>query len=168
MNLPTFTPERLDAADEKTHLVGQVSTEVYGGRNWIGEGWIGYIGRDGEPPVEGRWYQENDRWRFVSANPKTSKFEVGEQLQLYDGYWGERAYIVLAPLTWTEARFEAKEQWDHDHCGICWAAIDTRAPRCFRSSERDVICPNCYDLYVQFQSLAFIEQSQGKRMESDG
>lgn len=168
MKLPTFTPKRVDVADEKVQIIGVVSAEVYMGQNWIGERWIGYIGRAGEPPVNGRWFEENELWRFVSENPKTSEFKVGEQLQLYDGYWGERAYIVLAQMTWAEVRFEAKKQWDHDHCGICWATIDTQSPRCFRSSERDVICPNCYDLFVQLQSLAFIEPTQNKRMESNG
>jgi hypothetical protein len=168
MNLPTFTPERVDAADERIQIVGNVSAQVYMGQNWIGERWIGYIGRDGEPPVEGRWVQEGERWRFVSENPRTSKFKVGEPLRLYDGYWGERAYIVLAPMNWTEARFEAKKQWDHDHCGICWATIDADAPRHYRSSERDVICADCYGRYVQLRSLAFIEPTQNKRMESNG
>ena len=168
MNLPTFTPERVDTADQKIELVGQVSAKVCMDQNWIGERWIGYIGRDEEPPVEGRWFPENERWRFVSKNPKASEFQIGQRLQLYDGYWGERAYIVLAPMIWTEKHFEAKKQWDHDHCGICWATIDPVAPRHFRSSERDVVCPNCYENYVQLRSLSFIQPTQNKRMESNG
>lgn len=164
MNLPTFTPERADEADQKIQLIGEVSAEAYMGQNWIGERWIGYIGRVGEPPVEGRWFQENGRWKFVSDNPNTSRFRLGEQLQVYDGYWGERAYIVLAPMKWTEGKFEAKKEWDHDHCGICWATISTDESTYFRSSERDVICPVCYTQYVQLHSLAFIEPTQNKTM----
>lgn len=168
MNLPTFRPERVEAADEKVQITGEVSARVYMGQNWIGEMWIGYIGRNGEPPVKGRWFQENECWRFVSENRKASNFKVGDPLHFYDGYWGERACIVLAPMTWTERQFEAGKHWDHDHCGICWAKIGTDSSRYFESSERDVICPDCYVQYVQLRSLAFIEPTQNKRMESTG
>jgi hypothetical protein len=168
MNLPSFTPERVDTIDQKVQLVGQVSSKVCIGQNWIGERWIGYIGRDEEAPVEGRWFAEDERWRFTSENPKAADFQVGQRLQLYDGYWGERAYIVLAPMAWTEAQFEAKKEWDHDHCGICWATICSEAPTHFQSSERNVVCPNCYEKYVQLRSLSFIQPTQNKRMESNG
>lgn len=157
MNFPTFTPESICEVDHKTELIGSVSSEDYLGQNWIGDRWIGYIGLEGEPPIEGRWFPENGIWRFVSENPKSLDFQMGKPLQLYDGYWGERVYIVLAKLTWAEEQFVVKKEWDHDHCGICWATIAPAAPKYFRSSEQDIVCPNCYKNYVLLCSLSFIE-----------
>ena len=124
----------------------------------------GYIGREAMPPVSGRWFSEGDRWRFVTDERRSLDFQVGDPLQLYDGYWGERAYIVLASLTWTEEQFVAKKEWDHDHCGICWATIYPDAPKYFRSSDRDIVCPNCYEQYVQTHSLGFIRPTPNRSL----
>ena len=131
MNLPTFTPDYLGEDGNKTELTGSVTSEEYLGQKWIGERWIGYIGREGEAPVQGRWFPEEGHWRFVGENPKSLDFPIGQPLQLYDGYWGERAYIVLAGLSWSEGQFAAKKNWDHDHCGICWATISSDVPQYF-------------------------------------
>jgi len=168
MNLPTFTPDHIGEVDHKAELSGSVSSEECLGQKWIGERWIGYIGREGEPPVEGRWFPEDGRWRFVSKKLESLDFQRGQALQLYDGYWGERAYIVLAGLAWTEGRFVAKKEWDHDHCGICWATISPNAPQYYRSSERDIVCPDCYKSFVLLRSLSFIELTPNNRMESNG
>jgi len=168
MNLPTFTPEHISKGDHKTVLTGSVSSQEYLGQKWIGERWIGYIGRAGEPPVEGRWFPERGQWRFLIENPISFNFQRGLPLNIYDGYWGERAYIVLAALRWTEERFEAKKEWDHDHCGICWATICPDAPQYFLSNERDIVCPGCYKSFILIRSLSFIQPTPNKSVEATG
>lgn len=168
MNLPTFTPDYICEGDNKTELTGSVSSEEYLSQKWIGERWIGYIGREGEAPMQGRWFPEEGHWRFLGENPKLLEFPIGQPLQLYDGYWGERVCVVLAGFSWNEEQFAAKKNWDHDHCGICWAKISPDAPQYFSSSERAIACPDCYHRYVLPRSLSFIEPKTNTRMESNG
>ena len=163
MNLPTFTPDHIGKLDHQAELTGSVSSERYLGQKWIGERWIGYIGREGEPPVKGRWFPEHGQSRFVSEDPKSPDFQRGEPLELYDGYWGERAYIVFARLGWTEQQFVTKRESDHDHCGICWATISSDNPQYFLSSEQNIVCPDCYDRFVLLRSLSFIRPTPNKR-----
>ena len=165
MDLPTFTPEEVHELDQKVELAGSVSAEIYLGQNWIGERWIGYIGRVGMPPVRGRWFSDGDRWRFITDERRSLDFHPDEPLQLYDGYWGERAYIVLAPMIWTEEQFVAKKDWDHDHCGICWGTIHSDAPKHFRGSDRDIVCPDCYERYVVTRCLEFIQPTPNKSVD---
>lgn len=161
MHLPTFTPETIGMVDGKAELTGAISSEEYLGKRWIGENWIGYIGREGEPPTRGRWFAEDGGWRFLSENAGASGYTAGESLTIYEGYWGERAYMVLTPLTWMEQHYVAKKEGDHDHCDICWATIFPDDPEYFKSSEEDVVCPACYENFVLPRSLDFIEVTQG-------
>ncbi|MCB1103329.1 MAG: hypothetical protein KDK74_01250 [Cephaloticoccus sp.] len=157
--LPRFKPQQVSEHDGKIEVVGSVSSDNFRGQVWLGAKWIGYIGRVGEAPIEGRWFPVGSQWKFVSEDRQALAFKKEEELCLYDGYWGERALIVLAPLSWKKEEFVPTKQWDHEHCGICWATIAaSTSMTSFLSSERDIVCPDCYQKYVTARSLAFIEE----------
>lgn len=159
MSLPRFTPHRISEHDGKIEIVGSASSENYRGQVWLGEKWIGYVGRVGEAPIKGRWFPAGSQWKFVSEDRQALTLKTEEELCLFDGYWGERAFIVLAPITWKKEEFVPTKQWDHEHCGICWATIaPTSSTTFFRSGERDIVCPDCYQRYVTARSLPFIEE----------
>ncbi|MBA4136213.1 MAG: hypothetical protein C0518_02715 [Opitutus sp.] len=169
MSLPRFTPHHVSEHDGKIEIVGSASADNYRGRVWLGEKWIGYVGRVGEAPIEGRWFSAGSQWKFVSEDRQALTIKKEEALCLYDGYWGERAYMVLAPLTWTKEEFVPTKQWDHEHCGICWFAIaPTSSPTFFRSSARGIVCPDCYQKYVTTRSLAFIEEEPIQHLRATG
>lgn len=166
MNLPTFTPDQRAETDHTVELVGAVSTCVHFGQNWVGDSWIGYVGLDGAPPVKGRWLSIGNQWKFITDERSAADFHLYEPLQVYDGYWGERAFIVLASLTWRRETFLAKKEWDHEHCSICWETIASHSPEYFLSNERDAVCPECYRRYVLTRSLDFIVPTSNKTVEA--
>jgi hypothetical protein len=132
-------------------------------RQWVGEHYYAFILIDYDHVVEGKFYDvrfDVMRCRFVCENEyDDSSFIAEERIYPYlDGYWGERAEIVLSPSrVWTKAQFEEKPNWDHDHCRICWETIDLRANTTYmRSSLQEEICITCYENYAQKKDLSFV------------
>ena len=59
------------------------------------------------------------------------------------------------------------DEGDHDHCGICWATIYPDALKYFRSSDRNIPCPNPCERYVQTHSLGFIQPTPNKSLDTN-
>ena len=93
MMLPRFKPQQVSEHDGKIEVVGSVSSDNFRGQVWLGAKWIGYIGRVGEAPIEGRWFPVGSQWKFVSEDRQALAFKKEEELCLYDGYWG--VYLSL-------------------------------------------------------------------------
>ena len=124
------------------------------------------------------------RFSFVNLNERTCLFqldnpdelrlvEVGHSYPYFDGYWGERAAIVLdRRRDWKRERFVPRDAlnqfgqtitggWDHEHCAICWAKIGNGGePEAFFDSAHDTwLCETCYTAYVKTASLSFIGEA---------
>ena len=124
---------------------------------WIGENWIGYIYTGEGPFIRGRF-------REVDLDASTCAFYPDDATAIsglrssvsypyLDGYWGERAQLVLDEhRNWERREFEPSDAlryptstggsmvtrssadaptggeviqggWDHEHCEICWETI---------------------------------------------
>jgi hypothetical protein len=116
---------------------------------------------------------------------------AGESYPYVDGYYGERAELVLDPArTWRQAEFRPTDAirvpdagggmwvrpagatpqggellpggWDHEHCSICWERIGGGGQAAgFVSGEDDWVCGECYRQFVAPRSLAFVTWQTG-------
>jgi hypothetical protein len=116
---------------------------------------------------------------------------AGESYPYVDGYYGERAELVLDPArAWQQAEFQATDAvrvpaagggmwvrpadaapqggellpggWDHEHCSICWERIGGGGQATgFLSGADDWVCQECYRLFVAPRSLAFVTWEAG-------
>jgi hypothetical protein len=124
---------------------------------WIGDGRIGYL-RVGEGRlVQGRFRHVDPGSGMCSFFPddprRLAELRPGLSCLFLDGYWGERAELVLDEnRPWQRREFEpsdavrypsrgggsivskslaesppdgeiVKGGWDHEHCNICWETI---------------------------------------------
>jgi hypothetical protein len=134
---------------------------------WVGENYYGDILIDYDHVVEGKFFQvrfDVMKCRFVCENEyEDSSFILEERVYPYlDGYWGERAEIVLSSRIWEKAQFIEKPNWDHDHCRICWATIDVHENTTYmKSNLEEEICTNCYENYVMKKDLSFVILGEG-------
>jgi hypothetical protein len=107
--LPVFHLREKDVGGT-TGVVGIVTRTTHGREDWVGDGWIGFL-KAGPRLIAGRWHRRGDLWEFapedaddlnlISAQPKW---------EVLDGYWGERAGIVLDQTRrWDKARFEPRD-----------------------------------------------------------
>jgi hypothetical protein len=155
-------------------VFGTVTKTTHGRENWVGDGWIGFLKHETKL-ISGRWQRHADQWIFEPDNPgSVTVILASTQWEILDGYWGERAAVVLdetrqwhkKPFTPTNAvRYKTstdgersteiiKNGWDHEHCGICWETIGPR-DQGYLSGET-WICERCYSDFVQRRSLEFI------------
>jgi hypothetical protein len=105
---------------------------------------------------------------FVPTTPdELGLLQVGERYRRFDGYWGERAALVLdRDRSWQKRTFEpvdavaykrpsdtlvgkatnqnlpeggtlVKGGWDHEHCDICWETISPHTDPVAMFSEPD-------------------------------
>lgn len=111
---------------------------------------------------------------------------AGGSYQFLDGYWGQRAEVVVDEhRTWTPRRFvptDALEYfvdgrrmttnvrddappgghlieaaWDHEHCRVCDATISAvENTDAWSSSFGDWVCDRCYRAFVIPRSLDFV------------
>lgn len=140
-----------------TDLIGGISSDFFEGEKWVDDKWLGFL-RLNNSLVYGRWHKQNDDWKFVAEskdNPKLDFF-IGQELSLFDGYWGERIELVIdKSLNWKEATYSISN--DHDHCFICWATISEFENREYMlGNDRVGVCLNCFKNYIEQDSFDFI------------
>src|SRR5258707_171182 len=156
MSFPTFdvTEQRMD--DGKAVLLGSVSSTEAAGNTWVADRYLGYL-KHGDSMVYGRWHSADDIWKFVvDKSQNTSALADANEFEILDGYWGERAELVLnRGITWRPDRWTKTD--DHDHCGICWATIAvTQNENHFLATTGQRVCASCYQAYVRPRALDFI------------
>ena len=156
VSFPTFRIITSAAPASAPRLVGAVSSTRCGRETWIGDGYLGYLKYE-SLLVPGRWHLRGEHWEFVPGRPEhlTPLRQVAE-FEVLDGYWGERAELVLDhALAWAHDEWSIEE--DHDHCSICWAAISMATNRDhFVSGSRKRVCKPCHREYVITRSLGFV------------
>jgi len=183
---PRFRVVETQEEDEVT-LLGSVTTTEYGRQTWIGDGWLGFLLRDGKV-IPGRWRAHGQQWAFVlERRQDIDSFRCEAQWDVLDGYWGERAEIVLdTSRQWRKRRFELSDAvefrsekgrwrvrwdgtepgegklikggWDHEHCAIRWETIDVGGqPEAYFSEPNTWVCEDCFNRFVIPKSLSFIE-----------
>jgi hypothetical protein len=143
-------------------MVSAVDTYCCSGRfdasSWIGEGWIGYICIGEGRFIRGRFREIDSKANTCSFYPDDATEIAGLRPNVsypyLDGYWGERAELVLDERrNWQRRAFEPSDAvryqapggasmvtkssaeappggetvdggWDHEHCDICWETIN--------------------------------------------
>jgi hypothetical protein len=124
---------------------------------WVGEGWIGGLYVGGGRFLWGRFRQVDPAAPTCAFYPDQAAdlaaVQPGRSYPYVDGYWGERAELVLDEgRRWQRARFEPSDAvrfpspaggwlatrsspeapgggevvpggWDHEHCDICQKKI---------------------------------------------
>lgn len=148
-------------------LLGVVSSTQLGGETWVGDGCLGYL-KCGNSLVLGRWHRRGERWEFVPGRLEhLAPLRGVTEFEVLDGYWGERAELVLdRALAWTHDEWST--EGDHDHCAVCWAAISRTENRGhFVSSSRQRICEPCHRDYVSTRSLGFVTPAPGPGGEAE-
>lgn len=152
---PRFHMVRRDA-DE---ILGTVTALTFGNETWIGDGFIGCLMAD-RKFIFGHWhkggYARRDFWTFVPDEPDAVKTLLPDtDWTILDGYWGERAELVLdTTRKWQRSLYEDS---DHDHCAICWETLGQGGqPDGHVSEDATWICCRCYESFVEPRSLDFI------------
>jgi hypothetical protein len=160
--LPTFTVR---------HVEGDRAIGVVDRALWIGERLPGDVLLPGGRFVAGRFVNVDLGSLTASFVPTASGevalLQAGERYRRFDGYWGERAALVLdRNRQWKERAFEpvdavayeragdalvgnatnqnlpeggtlVKGGWDHEHCDICWEKISPHTDPIAVFSEPD-------------------------------
>jgi len=133
----------------------QIDKMTFKNEKWIDDKYLGYL-KHGERLISGRWRNSGGEWSFLLKDGEDGRLiEKDQVFECLDGYYGERAELVLKNLSW-EARTLSAEK-DHGHCDICWETIDAHKSH-MRSNENDSICIGCFELYVKPKNLAFIQE----------
>jgi hypothetical protein len=160
------TPKGGEGAFPRFHVIrhdsgevfGSVTATTYGIETWVGDGWIGYL-LVGMKPISGRWHARGESWGFMPDDHCVGQeLRTDTECTVLDGYWGERAELVLdSDRKWQAARYEGS---DHDHCAICWEKLgQCGQPDGYVSKGATWICCCCYEAFVQRRSLEFIPRS---------
>jgi hypothetical protein len=156
---PTFKINQVIKADKGLELTGNISSDSFKGQKWVDDNWIGSLRID-NLIVFGRWHKQNSDWKFRVDFEDSSKvnFSVGQEVELIDGYWGERVELVIDKnIKWKEAAYSATDRSDHDHCLICWATISEIENRQYMlANERTAVCLDCFETYIKQDSFGFI------------
>ncbi len=179
--LPTFTINRL----EHDRVIGTFDKPL-----WIGERHLGDLLLPDERFVSGCFVNvdlQGHTATFVpTAAEDISAMLSGMTYPRLDGYWGERAALILdRQRHWSQRMFEPvdavafkgtggtlvkatnqnlpeggtviKGGWDHEHCDICWETISPQTDPVAMFSEPDHwICRKCHESFVVPRSLDFI------------
>jgi hypothetical protein len=152
---------QMTPADLPKFTVTAAGTDFYVGRfdssPWVKEDGIAGVYDQGPRFVWGRFRQVNSGDSTCSFYPDEAggscPLQPGTSYPYIDGYWGERAELVLdQSRTWTETAFAPSDMvlfypdqggrlgtrsspnapaggdvvpggWDHEHCAICWRTI---------------------------------------------
>ncbi len=148
---PLFHIIRRDAGE----VFGSVTSTTYGSEMWVGDGQIGYLMAD-DKLVFGRWHKRGDSWAFIPDGSGVIEILLPDtDWVVLDGYWGERAELVLGSASkWQKSLYEDS---GHDHCAICWQTLGQGGqPEAYVSEDATWICCRCYDSFVLPRSLDFI------------
>lgn len=172
----------------------QDAEAVWSDPKWIGERHIVCIVMDSDTFVWGRLTNVNARNSSCAFTPDDphdlAKLEIGRSYPQGDGYWGERAELVLNhSLVWRAREFHASDAvwfehsrtmcplsgeipaggvlvkggWDHEHCEICSEKISQQtSPVGVFAEPGHWICDDCYQRFVLSRSLAFIVDEPAK------
>jgi hypothetical protein len=104
--LPLFRVEGTGLG-EAGGIIGTVTRTTHGRESWIGDRWIGYLVM-GTRLVAGRWHARGNNWEFVPDDLNLVEGVLAHpESEVLDGYWGERAELVLDETSsWIKARFQ--------------------------------------------------------------
>jgi len=177
--LPTWTPEVISAARGRGRFTPS---------RWIASDRDGCLVLPSERVLWGRFRDVEPETRRCSFELRdelpAEPLEVGHAYPYLDGYWGERAELVLdRARAWRREAFVARpatrvgnairrstsaddprsvlvDGWDHEHCAICGEKIGTGGvAEGFRSSHEETwLCEACHS-HVVARSLDFIPSS---------
>jgi len=130
---------------------------------FLGERWIGCVDTGDGRFLWGRFIGidlPRHTGNFVPDDPDAADIlHAGGSYPYLDGYWGERAELVLdATRTWRESDFHPRDAistgserfpggWDHEHCSICWSKIDRGgkgAGFVSGANDSDWVCGECH------------------------
>jgi hypothetical protein len=140
-------------------LLGDIDRLKQGEEVWIEGNYLGYLLKE-SILVYGRWIKIKNRWRFTFNEGEGNKcdFIVNDTVSAIDGYWGERMELVIDPsYSWKLKQFQARKEWDHDHCEICWAKIsETENKEHHCSNDNHPVCNQCYDQHVLKKDVSFV------------
>lgn len=144
---------------ESAEILGTVTALTFGNETWVGDGFIGCLMAD-QKFIFGRWhkggYARRDFWIFIPDNPGfIETLPPVTDWVILDGYWGERAELVLD--TTRKWQRSLDENSDHDHCAICLETLGQGGQaNGYVSEDATWICCGCYESFVQPRSLEFI------------
>jgi len=147
----------------------------------IGEQYWLYILLPDEKIIEGRLSDVDLKGMKCNFTSEIAGIDIEIKPGIYeylDGYWGERAAIVLdSRRIWNKVFFKprdaiktmlqsgdqklVKDGWDHEHCCVCWATISRNEQSCYMvSDKKDCLCLSCYENYVAKKDLSFVNVEQ--------
>jgi hypothetical protein len=166
MVFPLFKVSKLIEVHEGIGLLGVLNTVTFGHDCWVDKNWLGYL-RTGSVLIKGRWSKADDLWMF-SCKTDSEIITQGNEFEVFDSYWGQRAEIALNENRyWTHKSYQAKPDWTHDHCDICWTTISELQNReHMQSDDGFQICLDCHMRIVVPRTLDFICES-GKAPSED-
>jgi hypothetical protein len=146
VRFPKFAVKDVHEEDGNLRLFGTVDATKVSEETWVGDQHLGYL-FCGTPILYGRWHSKKNDWEFSVSDvlAGTDQPYEGRTIDVFDGYWGERAELVFdTRLKWSEKKYE--KPGNHTHCFICWADIWSNQNSCFMASEtNDDLCMECYD-----------------------
>ena len=148
---------RRDAAE----ILGSVTALTFGNETWVGDGFIGCL-MAGKKFIFGCWHLRGDFWAFAPDDLTVIETLLPDtEWAILDGYWGERAELVLdTTREWQKSLYDDS---DHDHCAICWETLGQGGqPDGHASEDATWICCRCYESFVQRRSLEFIPRSDSQ------
>jgi hypothetical protein len=135
---------------------GTVTRTTQGDETWIADRWLGYL-KAGDEMIAGRWYQEGDHWKFAPADRKDlERIHARPEWDVLDGYWGERAKLVLdRTVPWRKAC--VSEEHNHEHCAIDSEKLGVGGqPEGYVNAQEIWVCEQCFRKFVEPGSLDFI------------
>lgn len=149
---------------------------------WVGENWIAGLYLGGHRFMWGRFRDVDTETRTCSFTPdqvaELSELRPHDKYPIMDGYWGERAELVLDEnRSWQLTVFEPSDMvlfprqdgtsmgtrsspkapaggqvvpdgWDHEHCDICWQKIGCGGELAGYFSPPDAWV--CAECYISF------------------
>lgn len=145
--------------DNGQSVVGNLNRTNQGKEKWIDKNYVGSLLK-GHDIAFGRWFKEDDLWRFRFDENESEKLSlvIGELVYAVDGYWGERIELVYNKnLSWANSIFKAEGNWDHDHCLICWGSISEQEnTNYFIGNKKHSVCAECYENHVKATDISFV------------
>jgi hypothetical protein len=130
---PRFHIIRRDAGE----ILGSVTSTTFGTETWVRDECLGCLMAE-ETFIFGRWhkggYARRNFWAFVPDNPDvTETLLPNTEWAVLDGYWGERAELVLdTTRKWQKSLYDDS---DHDHCAICCETVGKAVNRMVMSAK---------------------------------
>ena len=158
MDFPKAIIKNIQNNPDHVTLFCDVNKTTFKNQNWLGNNYCGYLMKN-DKLISGRWhYSDINGWSFRTSDIDASVIQREEILECIDGYYGERDELMLdTSLKWNRAEFVTKGNWDHDHCGICWAKIDELNSESNKahmiSNKKDLVCLKCFDKYMKSKDV---------------